>query len=62
VGQKTFPIRKLLVLGSILTLAAVANIAIKDGDATIFNWLTVVGGIGMIALSLIAKKLGRTNA
>ena len=61
-GQKTFPITKLWVLGSVLTLAAMANIVIKDGAASIFNWLTLASGVGLVILSLIAKKLGRIDA
>ena len=61
-ATKSYPITKMFWLGLAITVLAAANIAIKETPATVMNWVTVAAGIGMIVLSLGAKKLGRTDA
>jgi hypothetical protein len=61
-AQKTYPITKMLWLGSAIAVLSGANIAIKGGEGSPMNWLTVACGIGLVILSLVAKKAGRIDA
>jgi len=59
-AAKTFPIRKMLIMGPIITVAATANALMVPSQW--WNWITAAAGVGLVALALTAKLLGRTNA